>query len=190
MSELEASEGAAVVEKAVGEEEGSTAPVPERVQVAGSPSYVVERKLGKGGFGQVFVGIREGAAPKGEDTKLHQAYAAQVRPGGILRALQNSREGREGVSGSFAPFPFPPTLAPDDSPSTVCCGPRFAIPFASPRAWRGRARARGHGMCPSCPAAPAVCLSPLWTRPPFPHPPPPHQLHPAPRPPPSLRRWP
>ncbi|MQL96819.1 hypothetical protein Taro_029498 [Colocasia esculenta] len=45
--------------KAAGqEEEGSTAPFPERVQVGGSPVYKVERKLGKGGFGQVFVGRR------------------------------------------------------------------------------------------------------------------------------------
>ncbi|GMJ00896.1 Photoregulatory Protein Kinase 1, MUT9P-LIKE-KINASE 4, Arabidopsis EL1-like 2 [Hibiscus trionum] len=45
--------------KAAGrEEEGSTAPFPERVQVGGSPMYKVERKLGKGGFGQVFVGRR------------------------------------------------------------------------------------------------------------------------------------
>ncbi|CAI9268574.1 unnamed protein product [Lactuca saligna] len=40
------------------EEEGNTAPFPERVQVGGSPQYKVERKLGKGGFGQVFVGRR------------------------------------------------------------------------------------------------------------------------------------
>ncbi|MBA0762367.1 hypothetical protein Gotri_012000 [Gossypium trilobum] len=40
------------------EEEGSTAPFPERVQVGGSPMYRIERKLGKGGFGQVFVGRR------------------------------------------------------------------------------------------------------------------------------------
>ncbi|GLT71342.1 hypothetical protein SLA2020_433710 [Shorea laevis] len=40
------------------EEEGSTAPFPERVQVGGSPLYKIERKLGKGGFGQVFVGRR------------------------------------------------------------------------------------------------------------------------------------
>ncbi|KAI3949172.1 hypothetical protein MKW98_026552 [Papaver atlanticum] len=40
------------------EEEGSTAPFPERVQVGGSPIYKVDRKLGKGGFGQVFVGRR------------------------------------------------------------------------------------------------------------------------------------
>lgn len=45
--------------KAAGqEEEGSTAPFPEKVSVGGSPVYKIERKLGKGGFGQVFVGRR------------------------------------------------------------------------------------------------------------------------------------
>ncbi|KHF98002.1 hypothetical protein F383_12939 [Gossypium arboreum] len=46
-------------DKIVGvDEEASTAPVPERVQVGNSPVYKVERKLGKGGFGQVYVGRR------------------------------------------------------------------------------------------------------------------------------------
>ncbi|XP_061367615.1 casein kinase 1-like protein HD16 isoform X2 [Gastrolobium bilobum] len=40
------------------EDEGNTPPFPERVQVGGSPIYKVDRKLGKGGFGQVFVGRR------------------------------------------------------------------------------------------------------------------------------------
>ncbi|WOL01005.1 casein kinase 1-like protein HD16 [Canna indica] len=45
--------------KAAGqEEEGNTTPFPEKVQVGGSPVYKVDRKLGKGGFGQVFVGRR------------------------------------------------------------------------------------------------------------------------------------
>ncbi|PPS06928.1 hypothetical protein GOBAR_AA13696 [Gossypium barbadense] len=46
-------------DKIVGvDEEASTTPVPERVQVGNSPVYKVERKLGKGGFGQVYVGRR------------------------------------------------------------------------------------------------------------------------------------
>ncbi|GFY99867.1 protein kinase family protein [Actinidia rufa] len=40
------------------EEEATTTPVPERVQVGNSPAYKIERKLGKGGFGQVYVGRR------------------------------------------------------------------------------------------------------------------------------------
>ncbi|XP_051184800.1 casein kinase 1-like protein HD16 [Lolium perenne] len=40
------------------DEEGNTAPFPETVQIGGSPEYRVERKLGKGGFGHVFVGRR------------------------------------------------------------------------------------------------------------------------------------
>ncbi|KAG6504211.1 hypothetical protein ZIOFF_036542 [Zingiber officinale] len=38
-----------------GEDEGNAAPLPEKVQVSNSPLYKVERKLGKGGFGQVYV---------------------------------------------------------------------------------------------------------------------------------------
>ncbi|XP_010062521.2 casein kinase 1-like protein HD16 [Eucalyptus grandis] len=44
-----------------GEDEGSTAPLPEKVQVGGSPLYRIDRKLGKGGFGQVYVGRRVSA---------------------------------------------------------------------------------------------------------------------------------
>ncbi|OIT04408.1 PREDICTED: casein kinase 1-like protein HD16 [Nicotiana attenuata] len=40
------------------EEEASTTPVPDRVQVGNSPVYKTERRLGKGGFGQVYVGRR------------------------------------------------------------------------------------------------------------------------------------
>ncbi|XP_031386894.1 casein kinase 1-like protein HD16 [Punica granatum] len=39
-----------------GDDEGNTTPLPEKVQVGGSPVYRIERKLGKGGFGQVYVG--------------------------------------------------------------------------------------------------------------------------------------
>ncbi|KAJ0076027.1 hypothetical protein Patl1_33996 [Pistacia atlantica] len=41
-----------------GEDEGSTAPLPEKISVGGSPMYRLDRKLGKGGFGQVYVGRR------------------------------------------------------------------------------------------------------------------------------------
>ncbi|XP_038885286.1 casein kinase 1-like protein HD16 [Benincasa hispida] len=44
----------------VAEDEGTATPLPEKVQVGGSPLYKVERKLGKGGFGQVYVGRRMG----------------------------------------------------------------------------------------------------------------------------------
>ena len=33
-------------------------PVPPRVQVSSSPSYNVDKRLGKGGFGQVYLGKR------------------------------------------------------------------------------------------------------------------------------------
>ncbi|KAF7843396.1 casein kinase 1-like protein HD16 [Senna tora] len=51
-----------------GEDEGSTAPIPEKVQVGGSPMYKVDRKLGKGGFGQVYVGRRVSAVNMNERT--------------------------------------------------------------------------------------------------------------------------
>ncbi|XP_027344757.1 casein kinase 1-like protein HD16 [Abrus precatorius] len=41
-----------------GEEDANAPQVPQKVQVGNSPYYKVERKLGKGGFGQVYVGRR------------------------------------------------------------------------------------------------------------------------------------
>ncbi|XP_021847756.1 casein kinase 1-like protein HD16 [Spinacia oleracea] len=46
-------------DKGLNDDDGST-PLPEKVQVGGSPAYKVDRKLGKGGFGQVYVGRRSG----------------------------------------------------------------------------------------------------------------------------------
>ncbi|XP_057525040.1 casein kinase 1-like protein HD16 [Amaranthus tricolor] len=39
-------------------DDDAAAPLPEKVQVGGSPVYRIDRKLGKGGFGQVYVGRR------------------------------------------------------------------------------------------------------------------------------------
>uniref|UniRef100_A0A2P2LHP8 non-specific serine/threonine protein kinase n=1 Tax=Rhizophora mucronata TaxID=61149 RepID=A0A2P2LHP8_RHIMU len=50
------------------EDEGSTAPLPEKVSVGSSPVYRIERKLGKGGFGQVYVGRRIGPTSANERT--------------------------------------------------------------------------------------------------------------------------
>lgn len=82
------------------EEEASTAPLPDKVQlfalglagnysllfnciwsapqiqVGGSPVYAVEKKLGKGGFGQVFVGRRTSTG-NGKDSALQQACIQQ-----------------------------------------------------------------------------------------------------------------
>ncbi|CAL0335223.1 unnamed protein product [Lupinus luteus] len=51
-----------------GEDEGNGPPLPEKVQVGGSPWYKLERKLGKGGFGQVYVGRRITVANLSETT--------------------------------------------------------------------------------------------------------------------------
>ncbi|MQM12203.1 hypothetical protein Taro_045119 [Colocasia esculenta] len=53
-----AMEGGSAEKLVAAEEETTAAPVPDRVQVGNSPVYKVERKLGKGGFGQVYVGRR------------------------------------------------------------------------------------------------------------------------------------
>ncbi|MCD7449328.1 Casein kinase 1-like protein hd16, partial [Datura stramonium] len=54
-----AMDGGGSADKVMGvEEEASATPVPDRVQVGNSPVYKTERKLGKGGFGQVYVGRR------------------------------------------------------------------------------------------------------------------------------------
>ncbi|KAK7389581.1 hypothetical protein VNO78_24736 [Psophocarpus tetragonolobus] len=43
-----------------GDDDPNTPQVPQKIQVGNSPWYKVERKLGKGGFGQVYVGRRSG----------------------------------------------------------------------------------------------------------------------------------
>ncbi|XP_072997215.1 casein kinase 1-like protein HD16 [Typha latifolia] len=61
--------GARSADKIAGaEDEGSIAPLPEKVHVGNSPTYRLERKLGKGGFGQVYVGRRISAANASDRT--------------------------------------------------------------------------------------------------------------------------
>ncbi|EES00121.1 hypothetical protein BDA96_03G032600 [Sorghum bicolor] len=43
---------------AAGGDDGAAPPLPHTVQIGNSPTYRLERKLGKGGFGQVYVGRR------------------------------------------------------------------------------------------------------------------------------------
>jgi serine/threonine protein kinase len=50
--------GARSADRVAADDEGNGTPVPEMVQVGNSPKYRVDRKLGKGGFGQVYVGRR------------------------------------------------------------------------------------------------------------------------------------
>lgn len=53
-----AMEGGSADKLVAAEEDTNLTPVPDRVQVGTSPVYKIERKLGKGGFGQVYVGRR------------------------------------------------------------------------------------------------------------------------------------
>eukprot|EP00201_Polytomella_parva_P019379 CAMPEP_0175048876 /NCGR_PEP_ID=MMETSP0052_2-20121109/6434_1 /TAXON_ID=51329 ORGANISM="Polytomella parva, Strain SAG 63-3" /NCGR_SAMPLE_ID=MMETSP0052_2 /ASSEMBLY_ACC=CAM_ASM_000194 /LENGTH=658 /DNA_ID=CAMNT_0016312991 /DNA_START=113 /DNA_END=2090 /DNA_ORIENTATION=+ len=48
------------------EEDNVISPLPEKVVVGGGPQYIVDKKLGKGGFGQVYVG-RRATASKSKD---------------------------------------------------------------------------------------------------------------------------
>lgn len=60
-------------------------PGPSQAQVGGSPLYLVERKLGKGGFGQVYVGRRangrtnETTGPNAREVRGESAFPADVR---------------------------------------------------------------------------------------------------------------
>uniref|UniRef100_A0A453EDJ9 non-specific serine/threonine protein kinase n=2 Tax=Aegilops tauschii subsp. strangulata TaxID=200361 RepID=A0A453EDJ9_AEGTS len=47
-------------------DDGNSAPLPETVQIGNSPTYKLGRKLGKGGFGQVYVGRRVSSPSLGD----------------------------------------------------------------------------------------------------------------------------
>lgn len=46
----------------------------KQVQVGGSPLYKLDRKLGKGGFGQVYVGRRVGAGAGALEVRADKWY--------------------------------------------------------------------------------------------------------------------
>lgn len=46
-----------------------------QTQVGASPTYTVDKRLGKGGFGQVFLGKRALIRRNSRDTKPHQVWA-------------------------------------------------------------------------------------------------------------------
>lgn len=54
------------------EGDGTTTPIPDRVQVGGSPVYVVDKKLGKGGFGQVYLGKRAQSSKEKDGPNANQ----------------------------------------------------------------------------------------------------------------------
>ncbi|KAF1885681.1 hypothetical protein Lal_00039529 [Lupinus albus] len=74
---------------AVADGEGTTTPIPEKVTVGGSPLYRIGRKLGKGGFGQVYVGHRVGVAKNSTD---------RTGPGAVEVALKFEHRSSKGCN--------------------------------------------------------------------------------------------
>eukprot|EP00798_Chlamydomonas_sp_ICE-L_P019137 gene19137-25745_t len=81
-------------EKGKGEEESTTAPIPDKVQIGGLPEYYVERKLGKGGFGQVFAGRRLSASKQKDGSQAN--YVALNSLGGVHGIPKVHYKGRQG----------------------------------------------------------------------------------------------
>ncbi|WVY92243.1 hypothetical protein V8G54_037757 [Vigna mungo] len=90
--EFDSGGGRSPEKAAPAEDEGSTAPIPERVQVGGSPLYKLDRKLGKGGFGQVYVGRRVGAGAGALEVRADKWYALGGSHG-VPRVHYKGRQG-------------------------------------------------------------------------------------------------
>ena len=85
----------------------------KQAQVGGSPVYIVARKLGKGGFGQVYVGRRANASTRSGDNtgsnatqvSHHNAKTKTKTKIRTLKTLDASREKRrEDKKPSQLPF--------------------------------------------------------------------------------------
>ena len=59
--------------------------MPPQCQVGGSPIYILERKLGKGGFGQVYVGRRTTATRDKEGPNANCVSPQSCRPEATVR---------------------------------------------------------------------------------------------------------
>ena len=57
-------------------------PVPPKVNLSSSPVYVVDRRLGKGGFGQVYMGRR--ARRNSKDNKPYEVFTLCTIPPAAL----------------------------------------------------------------------------------------------------------
>ncbi|XP_020264878.1 casein kinase 1-like protein HD16 isoform X1 [Asparagus officinalis] len=71
--------GAKSADKVPGAEDESAAPIPEKVQIVNSPVYKIERKLGKGGFGQVYVGRRISATNASDRISASSAIEVAIK---------------------------------------------------------------------------------------------------------------
>ncbi|KAK1693684.1 hypothetical protein QYE76_010381 [Lolium multiflorum] len=60
-------------------DDGTSAPLPETIQIGNSPTYKLDRKLGKGGFGQVYVGRRISTPSVSERTPGANALEVAIK---------------------------------------------------------------------------------------------------------------
>lgn len=65
-------------------------PIPDKVQVGGSPIFAVDKRLGKGGFGQVFLGRRANAAKRTSGASAEKACMRSISLSAVLPSTPTS----------------------------------------------------------------------------------------------------